>query len=269
MYAEIPKDREHRMHAWHRFRDEVVMLGRLQRHVDSGQATNRPSPHAGAIDHNFSPDLTRRRPHTGGTALMREDSGNPRVFKKSSAAESGALGERLGHVRRIDARVIREIERRLEVADIGQRPHALDLVGGDFVRFDAETFCHVNAAAHLFGLVRGHRQLNGTAADEPRRLSGLRFELAIEVLGIFGEPCLRFGVAQGSQEARRMPGRTRRELRLLEHNDVAASELGEVIRDRTADDPAADDDHARLFRQSVLAHVIPANLRETHQDPRE
>ena len=107
-------------------------------------------------------------------------------FEKSSAAEARTLGERLRHIGRIDTRVIREMERRLEVADIGQRPHGLDLGGGDFVRFDAETLCHVNAAAHLFGLVRGHRQLNGAAADEPGRLSGLGLELAVQVLGIFG-----------------------------------------------------------------------------------
>ena len=203
------------------------------------------------------------------SALMGEDPGNPRVLEKSSAAESGTLGERLRHVRRIDAGVIRKIKRRLEVADIGQRPHVFDLGGGDFMRFDAETIGHVNAAAHLLGLVRRHRQLNGAAADEPGCLPGLRFELAIKVLGIFGEPSLRFGVAKGSQKSRRMPGGARRELRLLEQNDVTASALGEVIRNRTADDSAADDDDARLLRQIFVAHVMPANLGCTRRDPHE
>ena len=92
----------------------------------------------------------------------------------------------------------------------------LDLGGGDFVRLDAEAVCHVNAAAHLLGLVRGHRQLNGAAADETRGLTGFRLELAVEVLGIFREPRLRFGVAKGGQKPRRMPGGAGRELRALE-----------------------------------------------------
>ena len=66
-----------------------------------------------------------------------------------------------------------------------------------------------------------------------------------------------------------MPGRARRELRLLEHNDVAASELGEVIRNRTAYDSAANNDYARLFRQSVVAHEFPATPSYSRHGPHE
>jgi hypothetical protein len=58
------------------------------------------------------------------------------------------------------------------------------------------------------------------------------------VLGELGEVT---GAAQLPDQAGGVPGRAPGELVALEQHDVADTELGQVVRDRTSDHPAADD----------------------------
>ena len=55
-----------------------------------------------------------------------------------------------------------------------------------------------------------------------------------------------------------MPGRARRELVLLNEQNIAHPELREVVRDRTADDAAADDDDSCACRQDLGHRVLLA-----------
>jgi hypothetical protein len=93
------------------------------------------------------------------------------------------------------------------------------------VSLHPERGCHVHAAAHLHGLVFAHRELNGAAADESGRLTRLGFEPSIKLLGILGEPRLGLGVSERGQKSGRVPGGPRSELRALEQDHVAPTEL--------------------------------------------
>ena len=59
--AGISQNGQHRMHTGHRFGDQIVVLSRLQRHVDSRQAAHRACPHAGAVDDEFCLHVAARR----------------------------------------------------------------------------------------------------------------------------------------------------------------------------------------------------------------
>jgi hypothetical protein len=205
--ARIAQDRQLRVHALDRFRDQVVVLGRLQRHVDAGQPPDRACPHPGAVNHVLGLDLAARSGDARDPAACAQDPRDWGVLEDPHAALPRAPGERLRNVGRVDARVVREIEGCDQVTDIRQRPEGLHLGGADLVGLDPEARRHVETAAHFLGLVGRHRELDRTAVNQPRGLSGLRLELSIEILRVLREPGLRLGVAQRGQQARGVPGR--------------------------------------------------------------
>ncbi len=245
--AGIAQDRQQRMHAGHGLGDQVIMLGRLQRHVHAGHPPDGARPHAGAVDDDLRAYIARVGTHARRASVLAEDPDHRCVLEYARAALARALRQSLGHVGRIHPRIVRKVKRRLQIAHIRKRPHALHFGGRNLVRIDAEAMRHVDAPPHLLRLVRGHRQLDRPAIDDAGCLAGLRLEPPVQVLRIFRKLGLRLRVAQRGQQSRGVPGGSRGELRALEEHDVAPAELGEVIGDRAADHAATDDHHARLL----------------------
>jgi hypothetical protein len=235
------------MHAGDRLGDQIVVLGRLQRYVDAGHAADGSRPHARAVDHDLGMNLSRVGFDADHAAMIAQYPGHGRILENSCAPEARAPGERLRHIGGIHARVVRKVERRLQIAHVGERPHLVDLRGRYFVRLDPEAMRHMHAPAHFLRFVRGHRQLDRSAIDDPRRLARLGFEPAIQILRILRQFRLSFRISQRGEESGRVPGGAGGELSAFQEHDIPPAELGQMIGDRAADHAAADDHHARLF----------------------
>lgn len=97
--------------------------------------------------------------------------------------------------------------------------------------------------------------LVGGCLDEPNRLetggqAGLGFEPGVEIAAV--EADRGRGVrrrAEAGHQAGRVPGGAGGESVAFEDDDVGPAEVGEVIGDRGADDPAPDDDDSGSFGQ--------------------
>src|SRR5438876_4942017 len=92
------------------------------------------------------------------------------------------------------------------------------------------------------------RDADAARAPESRGLSRLRFELLVEHGAVAREAGEVVAGAELADEARRMPRGAAGEVATLEEHDVAPPELRQVIRDAASDDPASDDDGARVRR---------------------
>ena len=94
------------------------------------------------------------------------------------------------------------------------------------------------------------RQLDQAALLQAGGQAGLGFQPLVQVAGVLAQ--LGRGLrrrAERRHQAGRVPGRARGQPVALEQQDVLHAQLREVIRDRGADDPAADHDHLGAVRQ--------------------
>ena len=87
----------------------------------------------------------------------------------------------------------------------------------------------------------GAREAEAAVLAEAGRLPGLGLEPGVELGRVLGEPGQVLGRAQLADQPGRMPGRARGQLLALEQQHVRASRAGQVVGDRAADHPAADD----------------------------
>ena len=194
--AGVAQDGQHLVHPGDRLGNQVVVLAGLQRHVYARHIADLAGPHAGAVHHELRRDIAAVGAHAGDLAVGLLDADDLGLLEDLRAAHAGALGERHGDVRRVDPAVVWKMKRRLHVGHIRQRPHGLDLGGGDFVALHAKGARHGATAAHFMRLLRRHGQLDGTALDKPGGLPGFGFQPAIKVLRVFGELGLGFGISQ-------------------------------------------------------------------------
>ena len=167
------------------------------------------------------------------------------MFEDLGTAHAGTLGQRLRYIGGVHAAIIWKVKRRNDIRYLRKWPHGLDLRQRNLVTLHLETPRQRASAAHLEGLIGGHRELNRSTIDNPRGLTGLGFELAIKILRVLSELGLRFGVAEGGQQARRMPSRAASQLFALEQHHVLPAKFGQVVGERTPDHTPADDDDAR------------------------
>ena len=237
------------MNTFHWFRDQVVVLGRLQRHIDAGHSTDGTSPHSGAVGHYPGLDVARGRSHSGDSTVRRANPCDRDILEDAHAAVAGAFGEGLGNISGIQARVVWEVERGHDVAYVGERPHLLYFGGADLVGLDAEALRKVEAAAHLPGLIGCVRDLDRSGVDDTGGLAGFRFERAVEVQRVLRQLCMRFALSQRCDQARGMPCRAGRELFPLKQYHVGPAELREMVGHRAARHATADDDDACVGRQ--------------------
>ena len=86
----------------------------------------------------------------------------------------------------------------------------------------------------------GQPTAGAVAGAEP----GLGLEPGVEVGGVLHQPGAGLGRPQLADQPGGVPGRAAGQRTLLEEHDVGPPELGQVVGDAAADDPAADDDHA-------------------------
>ena len=130
------------------------------------------------------------------------------LFNDPHTHGARALRKGLGDIRRIGAGIVRKIESGGEIVNTCQGPVALDFRTVNLVRLNSAPCCKLDPPAHLLGSISSRGKLYRAAGHESGRLSNLRFEGAVKILGVFGQMSLRLGFAQRRQEAGCVPGRS-------------------------------------------------------------
>ena len=181
--------------------------------------------------------------HAGDAVTVHEEAGDAHTLGDGGSAHLGALGHGGGHADGICASLVGDIRTAHEVIDSGEGEELGDLLGGDDLVGDAEPdlevpFAHKGLHARRR---RGDRQV--TDRTKAGRVTGLFFQSLVQISRVAAHPqrCL---VVEAStrDETRSVPGRAGGEVVLLQEENIAHPQLGQVVGDRAANDSTTHDD---------------------------
>jgi len=122
----------------------------------------------------------------------------------------------------------------------------------DYVDFEAENLRHRGAAFELLETLVVDCNRDRAALVIASGLPGLGFEILIEFACVAGQPCHIHRWAELPNQPGGVPGRSACQLLAFQQNDVGPADFCKVVRDRTADHAAADDNNTGLFRKFVF-----------------
>jgi hypothetical protein len=234
--------------------DEVVVLGRLKRDVDSPLRAELPRPHPCAVDDILGLHVPERRRDARDDAALREEASDRHALLDLRALHARPLRERHRGVDRVHATIFFDVETSEQIVGLRERPEIPDLARRDLVHIDTAIPVERRDAPVLLQPILVPRYLDEAHRLPPRRQLGLRFEARVEIARVL--PHLRRGLGGGPErhhEPRRVPGSPRRQTVSLQEEDVGAH-VGEVVRDRTADDSPAYDDYSRTLGELGFTH---------------
>jgi hypothetical protein len=164
---------------------------------------------------------------------------------------SGSPGESLSRIDWIGRAVVRQVDAADHVVDSRQRPLLAQLFAAEHLDTAAEGPGHRGPAQQLFQTLFVGRNRDRPGAPEAGGLPGLRLEFLVEVTRVAGEVGEILGGAQLWYEPCSVPGRTTRQLTLLQEHDVGHSTECEVVGDAATHDAATDDDDLGLIRKDL------------------
>ena len=207
---------------------------------------DRLGPHAAAIDHILAGDRALVGLDPGHAAVLGQHARDLGVLVDLHPAFARAARQRHGHVGGIALAVLRIVDRADHVIDVEQRPLLLHFLRRDRLGDDIEPAQHRRAAQEFLPALLVGRDGERARLHEARRLPRLLLQVGVEIDRVFREPRQVGGVERRAHQPRRMPGRAAGQLLALQQDHVLPAELGQVIGDGAAGDPAADDDDPRL-----------------------
>ena len=222
------------------------MLHVRHRNVDASHLRYLPGITAGGIDHDLSTHSSLVGDHIPFTGGQLAQAGYQRLADNGCTQIFGTDCHSVAQTRRVGVTVAR---------GIGPRDHPI----GRQKRVDPPDFLRRNnlhVEANDLGItvdIFEPRQLPliGSQTDATRLmpthiLPGQSFEPGVQIVAVGMD--FRKIVAAGDTRAlaRRMPGRPRGELVLLDQHTIGPTELGEMIEQAHPHDPTADNDNTRL-----------------------
>jgi len=236
-------------HAFEGLGDQIVVLGGLVGDGDAVEGAELPGPHAGAVDHELRLDVALVGGHTRSTAVLRGDARDHNLFNDLHALEPRSFGQGHRAVDGVDAPVLRQIETRLDVIDLGQREELLDLIRADLLDLVAEHPIEGCDPAVLFHAVRIRRQLDEANRLEAGAQPGLLLEAPIEIARVHAhlDRGLRGGT-KGGHQARRVPGGAAGQMVALQQDDVRPTQVGQMVSHRRSNNATTHDHDAGFLR---------------------
>ena len=214
-----------------RLGDDVEVLGRVQRHVDAGEAPELARPLPAAVDERLaarsSPSSSPRFQRTPATRPSRASTPvTLHAFDDARAAHARALRERLREVGRIRLAVAgnphaRRRDRRCAGSARCCRASAGDTNSNSMPKLFARAICRLHQRQALGRL----RDVEAAALLPAGREPGLLLQRRVELDAVAAHPRRVARRARLADESRRVPRRAAGELALLEQHDVAHAEL--------------------------------------------
>ncbi len=182
-------------------------------------------------------------PFPRGRALHR---GDLALLLNFRAAAACALAQRHGEVRRSDVAVIGMVEsaddlrRGGPVAQLNQGPQLAHLRWAYHLKGHADGIRGTAVLLILIHAIAAGRQAQISGDVKAHVLTGLGGQPLVEVDGVFVQLADRVAHVEQGQQARRMPGRSRGQLRALQQHRVAPTFQGQMVERADADHTATD-----------------------------
>ncbi len=244
-------DHRHRLRrdACDRLGQQVVVLGSLERHGDTGLGRDLAAPQTRGDHDLLALDVAAFCADGDHPAAGEDEVGDLGVLEDPGAALLGALGQRHRHVHRVGPALVGGPE----AVDDVVGPHQRHQVGHLALRQDLlghPDRAHVRrlAAEPLVGAWRG-RELEVAALAEAGREPGLLLEPGVQLGGVARHPERVLRRASGDHLAGGVPRGPGRQLLALQEHHVGRTQQGEVVGDRRTDHAAADHDVLSPGRQ--------------------
>ena len=221
--------------------------------MDADRGREIARPHAGGEHHRVGHDHILADAYAGHPLAVMEDFRHLGILADHGAAGARTLGERLRYVDGIGLAVGRNAHRTDHIIDGDQRIALLDLFRRHHIDLEIEHLGHGGVALELLEAALMGGDGDRAALFEAGRLAGLGLEIAIELGGVFGELSHAVRATQLADQPGGVPGGAAGKLAAFQQHRLGNAELGQVIGDRAADHPAADNDDLGRARQ-VLRH---------------
>ncbi len=232
-----------RMRPCHRFGDQVVVLGCLERQGDAGKLAELATPHPGRVHDRVALDGAVVGIHPRHAAVRLEDAGDGDALDDPRASHPRALGVGLGDVGGVRTTLVGDPGRGEDVVHLRLGPQALHLRGVDHLDRDPVALREQRLAGDGLQPLGRAGQMQVADRAEPGVLAGLLRELGKEVGGVARHPLERLvRHPRGRDEPGGVPRRPGGELLALQQDHVGHADLREVVGDAAADHAAADDD---------------------------
>ena len=251
------------------------MLGRMQRHGDPGRAREIPRPHPGRQHDRAGTDLARVGTHAHSTTVLDHDYLlDLHPLDHACPAHPRPAGKGQRRIDRVGLPVLRQEDAADEIARLHERVPGPDLRRPDHLDLEPEAPPHRGAALQLQEALDVRRHRERPVLPEPGRLPRLRLQRREQLGGVLRQLRHPPRRPQLAHEPGRVPRRPAGELPPLQEQDVGDAEPGQVVRDRAADDTAADDDDVGASGEggghgSVQAEKgpVPRGKRVDERDP--
>ena len=241
-----------------RLRHQIEMLAGMKRQGHARLRRQIAAPHAAAIDDHVGGNLATlaaRLPcGAGHFGPVVKDLRHLDALDDLRASHPRALGQRHRDIGRVALPVQRQMHRPHNVGNVQMRIQRLHLGRRNLLHVHVEGPRQGRLPVKLFLPRLGQRDGDGTDLPHPGGNARLLLQPDVKIGGILGQPRHVLACPQLPDQPRRMPGRAAGQPPALQQHDVAPAELGQMIGDRTAGDPAPDDDDTRVARN---LHLLP------------
>ena len=168
-------------HPFNRFGDKVLVLHRLHRHRDVGQATAFARPDAAAVNRDLALDVAQVRLHPGHPAVANVEPGHPTALDDFCALHLRALGQGLTQIGRTRLPVGRQERCADHVRDFHQRPKLLGFAWRKQMHLKSETVRGGRLPLDLGQALVVAGQAQPTVGFPAGGLPRLRLELAVKL----------------------------------------------------------------------------------------
>ena len=235
------------------FGDDELMLHRQHGHIQADHRPGGPGVAAGGGDDVFATDVAFAGTHQPLPAAPL-NGGDPSAPVNLRTRRPGALGQRLGEVRRLDVAVLGMVDGAHQTVDVTERPKLPHLLRRQEIDPHAYGAGGGRVLAVLVHALGAHRQTNVAHLPKADRLAGLRLKPLVELHRVLVDLANAVAHVEQRQEAGGMPGGAAGQLTLLQQHRLGAPALlRQVVKGADADDPAANHDNPRLRpHQSAL-----------------
>ena len=224
------------------FGDEILVLERHQRQLDTRHCRHFARPQSGRIDDHVGANRALVGFHLPAAVGARTSRDHGREAMHFRTALARAPGVGMGHAGRIDIAAIGLVHDAANAVEIGQWMHAFGLGARQFVELDLEILRLGRLHAQLMFAIGGLREIQRARLKNAAVLSGFALEVFVELHRVILQPRDIVVIVQSVNTGCRMPGRARSQFVTLEQHHVGPAKFGQVIENRASDQATADDD---------------------------
>ena len=228
------------------FGDEILVLSRHQGQLNPRQRRNLAAPKPGGVD------------HPAGANVAQGGLDDPRPIGLSLGGCYRAIAVNLrpprpcarrighGHARWVDIAALGFVHDAADAVEVHQRMQPFGLIPAHLIEIHPVIFRLRRLQAQLMLARLRLRKIERTRLEDAAALAGFSLQLFVKTHGIMLQTADVGAVMQPVDIGRRVPCGARGQFRPLQQNHIRPTQFGQVIQDRTADKPAADDHRLRM-----------------------